>query len=57
VLLVALALMTAPAVLSEGTLRLGLTIVGYAALAMLALCTLSEAIVARCGVTPADPVA
>ncbi len=42
-----LALMTIQAILSGGKLWFGLTIVGYAALAMLALCTLSEAIVAR----------
>jgi hypothetical protein len=51
-----LVFMTVQAVLSEGKLWFGLTVVGYAALAMLALCTLSEAIVARCGKTPADPV-
>ena len=53
--LLTLAFMTIQTILSEGKLWLGLTIVGYAALAMLALCTLTEAIVARCGTTPADP--
>ena len=51
-----LALMTIQAILSGGKLWFGLTIVGYAALVALAFCTLSEAIVARCGTTPADPV-
>lgn len=52
--MLALALMTVQAVFCGGELGFGLTIVGYAALVVLALCTLSEAIVARCGRTPAD---
>ena len=51
-----LVLMTVQAVFLGGEVGFGLTLVGYAALVVLALCTLSEAIVARRSAASAEPV-
>ncbi len=50
-----LVLMTVQVVFLGGELGFGLTIIGYAALAVIGLCTLLEAIVARRSVTSAAP--
>ena len=50
-----LVLMTLQAVFPGGKSGFGLTIVGYAALVLIGLCTLLEAIVARRSTAPAEP--